>query len=214
MYLDVISNCILRSINSPAAKHPQNTRHEELEPMEDHEGVREVHKECMRNHSLRHGAGYTVDGCCRFIPASGDRQLQCGACGCHRNFHRTDFCIAGTLPARRERRRPRTRFTEEQKQRMAGYAERLGWKIPRGRARAEEEEEDQVSRFCRGIGVTRQAFKVWMHNHKGSASSSPAAAQVASSEATASGGAAMNGGVEEVIKIGDEAMEEEAKDLD
>ncbi|KAG6512412.1 zinc-finger homeodomain protein 11-like [Zingiber officinale] len=185
--------------------------------MEGHEGVREVYKECMRNHSLRHGAGYTVDGCCRFIPASGDRQLQCGACGCHRNFHRTDFCVAGTLPGRSERRRPRARFSEEQKQRMARCAERLGWKIPRGRARAGGEEEDQVSRFCRGIGVTRQAFKVWMHNHKGSASSAPAAAAlVASSEATARGRAAMNGGVEEVIKIGDEAMEdeEEAKDLD
>ncbi|XP_074574924.1 zinc-finger homeodomain protein 11-like [Curcuma longa] len=184
--------------------------------MEHHESVREVYRECVRNHSLRHGGSYTIDGCCKFIPTSGDEQLQCGACGCHRNFHRADYCIVATLPVASGRRRPRTRFTEEQKQSMARYAERIGWMVPRGRAMGADEAVDQFWRFCREIGVSKQAFKVWMHNHKGSSSAAPAAAQVASSEATTSSGAAMDGGEEEeVIKIGDEEMEEEeTKDLD
>ncbi|KQK13510.1 zinc-finger homeodomain protein 11 [Brachypodium distachyon] len=63
------------------------------------------------------------------------------------------------------RRRTRTKFTEEQKARMLRFAERLGWRMPKrepGRAPG----DDEVARFCREIGVTRQVFKVWMHNHK------------------------------------------------
>ncbi|XP_062209409.1 zinc-finger homeodomain protein 11-like [Phragmites australis] len=63
------------------------------------------------------------------------------------------------------RRRTRTKFTEEQRARMAQFAERLGWRMPKrepGRAPG----DDDVARFCREIGVTRQVFKVWMHNHK------------------------------------------------
>ncbi|KAG6503310.1 zinc-finger homeodomain protein 11-like [Zingiber officinale] len=183
--------------------------------MAHHQSVREVYRECVRNHSLRHGASYTIDGCCKFIPTAADDHLQCGACGCHRNFHRADYCIVATLPVVSGRRRPRTRFTEDQKQRMARYAERIGWRVPRGRAMRADEEEDQFSRFCREIGVSKQVFKVWVRNHKGSSASAPAAAQVASSAATTNSGAAIDGGEkEEVIKICDEAMEEETKDLD
>uniref|UniRef100_A0A0D9VY96 ZF-HD dimerization-type domain-containing protein n=1 Tax=Leersia perrieri TaxID=77586 RepID=A0A0D9VY96_9ORYZ len=63
------------------------------------------------------------------------------------------------------RRRTRTKFTEEQKARMLRFAERLGWRMPKrepGRAPG----DDDVARFCREIGVNRQVFKVWMHNHK------------------------------------------------
>uniref|UniRef100_A0A0E0D5R9 ZF-HD dimerization-type domain-containing protein n=1 Tax=Oryza meridionalis TaxID=40149 RepID=A0A0E0D5R9_9ORYZ len=63
------------------------------------------------------------------------------------------------------RRRTRTKFTEEQKARMLRFAERLGWRMPKrepGRAPG----DDEVARFCREIGVNRQVFKVWMHNHK------------------------------------------------
>lgn len=215
MSLDVISSYIFQALNSPH-NTPRGQTAEGWKLMEHHETVREVYRECVRNHSLRHGACYTIDGCCKFIPADGDDHLQCGACGCHRNFHRADYCIVGTLPVPSGRRRPRARFTEEQKQSMARYAKRIGWRVPRGRAMLTDEAEDQFSRFCREIGVSKQAFKVWMHNHKGVASAAPEAAQVASySEATTSSGAAMDGGEEEeVIRIGDEAMEEETKDLD
>ncbi|KAK4843422.1 hypothetical protein QYF36_007875 [Acer negundo] len=43
--------------------------------------------------------------------------------------------------------------------------EKLGWKLQR------KNEDDEVERFCRGVGVSRQVFKVWMHNHKNSSSS-------------------------------------------
>ncbi|GJM96412.1 hypothetical protein PR202_ga13243 [Eleusine coracana subsp. coracana] len=71
----------------------------------------------------------------------------------------------GSAAAAGSRRRTRTKFTEEQKERMLRFAERLGWRMPKrepGRAPG----DDEVARFCREIGVTRQVFKVWMHNHK------------------------------------------------
>jgi ZF-HD class homeobox domain-containing protein len=94
------------------------------------------------------------------------------------------------------RRRTRTKFTDEQKERMARLAERLGWRMPKrepGRALG----DDEVGRFCREIGVTRQVFKVWMHNHKsggggsqgeGASAGAAGAAQTTSSSTTRGGG--------------------------
>ncbi|CAL4935599.1 unnamed protein product [Urochloa decumbens] len=97
------------------------------------------------------------------------------------------------------RRRTRTKFTEEQKERMARFAERLGWRMPKrepGRAPG----DDEVGRFCREIGVTRQVFKVWMHNHKaggggsGGAGGAGGAAQTSSSTTHGGGGGVLGGG--------------------
>ncbi|CAN6303772.1 unnamed protein product [Urochloa humidicola] len=96
------------------------------------------------------------------------------------------------------RRRTRTKFTEEQKERMARFAERLGWRMPKrepGRAPG----DDEVGRFCREIGVTRQVFKVWMHNHKagggsGGAGGAGGAAQTSSSTTHGGGGGGVGGG--------------------
>ncbi|KAL5722051.1 hypothetical protein ACHQM5_005619 [Ranunculus cassubicifolius] len=68
---------------------------------------------------------------------------------------------------RGRRKRVRTKFSDEQKEKMLGFAEKLGWRIKR-----KEGEEDEIERFCRSVGVTRQIFKVWMHNHKNNASTS------------------------------------------
>ncbi|GAB2232131.1 hypothetical protein Droror1_Dr00011153 [Drosera rotundifolia] len=57
------------------------------------------------------------------------------------------------------RKRFRTKFTAEQKERMAELAERLGWRIQR-------QDEEAVQRFCEETGVRRHVFKVWMHNNK------------------------------------------------
>ena len=49
--------------------------------------------ECQRNHAARVG-GYAVDGCREFMASSDEGTngaLTCGACGCHRNFHRMEF---------------------------------------------------------------------------------------------------------------------------
>lgn len=60
------------------------------------------------------------------------------------------------------KKRFRTKFTQEQKEKMQEFAEKLGWRINR-------QEEEQVEKFCAEVGVRRQVFKVWMHNNKNNA---------------------------------------------
>ncbi|KAB1212171.1 Zinc-finger homeodomain protein 4 [Morella rubra] len=73
------------------------------------------------------------------------------------------------------KKRFRTKFTPDQKEKMLAFAEKLGWKLQR------KDLEDEIERFCRGLGLSRQVFKVWMHNHKNSSSSSSASTGNASS---------------------------------
>ncbi|KAE8658625.1 CASP-like protein [Hibiscus syriacus] len=151
----------------------------------------DVYKECLRNHAATLGS-YATDGCGEFtLDNTSLSTLQCAACGCHRNFHhkvsymtsrsrgdpentveRIDYegGSRGTRPVMAEgrdrsgKKRFRTKFTAEQKEKILEFAEKLGWKLQR------REEEDEVEKFCRGIGVSRQVFKVWMHNHKNASS--------------------------------------------
>ena len=69
------------------------------------------------------------------------------------------------------RKRVRTKFTPEQKERMREFAEKQGWRIQRN-------DDGALDRFCDEIGVKRQVLKVWMHNHKN---------QLASTSTTAAG---------------------------
>ncbi|CDP07504.1 unnamed protein product [Coffea canephora] len=64
------------------------------------------------------------------------------------------------------KKRFRTKFSQEQKDKMLAFAEKLGWRIPR-------EDDTEVQRFCTEVGVKRQVFKVWMHNNKNSAKKNP-----------------------------------------
>ncbi|XP_020572665.1 zinc-finger homeodomain protein 6-like [Phalaenopsis equestris] len=57
------------------------------------------------------------------------------------------------------KKRFRTKFTSEQKARMMDFAERIGWRIQR-------QDEVDLDAFCAEVGVSRQVFKVWMHNNK------------------------------------------------
>lgn len=57
------------------------------------------------------------------------------------------------------KKRSRTKFTQEQKEKMLSFAERLGWKMNRA-------EEKLTQDFCSEVGVSRRVFKVWMHNNK------------------------------------------------
>ncbi|XP_048129751.1 zinc-finger homeodomain protein 5 [Rhodamnia argentea] len=57
------------------------------------------------------------------------------------------------------KKRHRTKFTPEQKERMMEFAEKVGWRI-------QKQNEEEVERFCGEIGVRRQVLKVWMHNNK------------------------------------------------
>ncbi|KAG0501898.1 hypothetical protein HPP92_001970 [Vanilla planifolia] len=67
-----------------------------------------------------------------------------------------------TPPRRDEgmmRKRYRTKFTAEQKQKMKIFAEKLGWRM-------QKHDEEALEEFCVEIGVKRHVLKVWMHNHK------------------------------------------------
>ncbi|KAK6125529.1 hypothetical protein DH2020_040728 [Rehmannia glutinosa] len=57
------------------------------------------------------------------------------------------------------KKRFRTKFSQDQKERMHEFALRLGWRI-------QKQDEQQVEQFCSEVGVKRQVFKIWMHNNK------------------------------------------------
>ncbi|XP_065876763.1 zinc-finger homeodomain protein 2 [Euphorbia lathyris] len=57
------------------------------------------------------------------------------------------------------RKRFRTKFSQDQKDRMLGLAESLGWRI-------QKHDEAAVQQFCNETGVKRHVLKVWMHNNK------------------------------------------------
>ncbi|KAI3516451.1 hypothetical protein L1887_15367 [Cichorium endivia] len=57
------------------------------------------------------------------------------------------------------RKRFRTKFSQEQKEKMSLFAEKVGWKMQRC-------DDKLVMDFCNEIGIRRGIFKVWMHNNK------------------------------------------------
>ncbi|KAJ1290012.1 hypothetical protein BS78_02G209500 [Paspalum vaginatum] len=57
------------------------------------------------------------------------------------------------------KKRFRTKFTQEQKDRMLAFAERVAWRI-------QKHDEAAVQQFCDEVGVKRHVLKVWMHNNK------------------------------------------------
>ncbi|PKU85973.1 zinc-finger homeodomain protein 3-like [Dendrobium catenatum] len=57
------------------------------------------------------------------------------------------------------KKRFRTKFTTEQKDKMLCFAEKVGWKL-------QKQEESVVQELCNEIGVKRRVLKVWMHNNK------------------------------------------------
>lgn len=57
------------------------------------------------------------------------------------------------------KKRFRTKFTSEQKEKMLAFAEKAGWRL-------QKQEESVVQQLCQEIGVRRRVLKVWMHNNK------------------------------------------------
>ncbi|KAB5568743.1 hypothetical protein DKX38_002536 [Salix brachista] len=57
------------------------------------------------------------------------------------------------------KKRFRTKFTQEQKEKMLAFAESLGWRI-------QKHDEAGVEQFCAETGMKRNVLKVWMHNNK------------------------------------------------
>lgn len=64
------------------------------------------------------------------------------------------------------RKRFRTKFTSEQKEKMWNFAEKLEWRI-------QKHDEQAVQQFCAEIGVKRHVLKVWMHNNKSTLAKKP-----------------------------------------
>ncbi|KAK6150669.1 hypothetical protein DH2020_015601 [Rehmannia glutinosa] len=138
--------------------------------------------ECLKNHAAAIG-GNATDGCGEFMGAGQHgtiEALKCSACNCHRNFHRKihiqqqqqqpsttiltshhDYinyeggCGGGELV----KKRFRTKFSGEQKEKMLEFAEKAGWKLTKM-------DDSEVRRFCQEIGIKRKVLKVWMHNNK------------------------------------------------
>ncbi|KAL7135736.1 hypothetical protein ABFS83_11G118000 [Erythranthe nasuta] len=57
------------------------------------------------------------------------------------------------------RKRFRTRFSQDQKDKMLELAEKIGWKM-------QKKDEDLINEICTEICVDKSVFKVWMHNNK------------------------------------------------
>ncbi|KAK4423739.1 Zinc-finger homeodomain protein 9 [Sesamum alatum] len=57
------------------------------------------------------------------------------------------------------RKRFRTKFSQEQKEKMHSFSEKLGWKM-------QKSDDAAVREFCHEIGVPKGVLKVWMHNNK------------------------------------------------
>ncbi|XVE83463.1 hypothetical protein DITRI_Ditri16bG0089900 [Diplodiscus trichospermus] len=64
-----------------------------------------------------------------------------------------------TRPSGKVRKRFRTKFSQEQKEKMFNFAEKAGWRI-------QKLDESVVQQFCQEIGIKRRVLKVWMHNNK------------------------------------------------
>ncbi|KAL8117150.1 hypothetical protein AgCh_015162 [Apium graveolens] len=74
------------------------------------------------------------------------------------NNHHNSAPIAHIRVHPNGRKRFRTKFSQQQKEKMFGFAERVGWKIPK--------RDEDIINFCSEIGVDRSVLKVWMHNNK------------------------------------------------
>ncbi|MED6140434.1 hypothetical protein PIB30_093206 [Stylosanthes scabra] len=75
------------------------------------------------------------------------------------NHHKNnkDYCEERVVV--KTKKRFRTKFTQEQKEKMLDFTEKAGWKI-------QKLDESMVNKFCQELGIKRRVLKVWMHNNK------------------------------------------------
>ncbi|KAE9607368.1 putative transcription factor ZF-HD family [Lupinus albus] len=77
----------------------------------------------------------------------------------NRNFHSSSLVLKTETINLSGKKRYRTKFSLEQKEKMFSFSEKLGWRMQKG-------DDRSVQEFCSEIGVPRGVFKVWMHNNK------------------------------------------------
>ncbi|KAK6135003.1 hypothetical protein DH2020_031230 [Rehmannia glutinosa] len=70
-----------------------------------------------------------------------------------------DYYYNSSNPGGSGKKRFRTKFSQDQKDKMLDFAERLGWRI-------QKQSEETVEKFCNELGIKRHVLKVWMHNNK------------------------------------------------
>ncbi|KAM0831868.1 hypothetical protein ACQ4PT_065237 [Festuca glaucescens] len=73
---------------------------------------------------------------------------------------------SASAPPAPGKKRFRTKFTPEQKERMLDFAHRVGWRV-------QKPDGGAVDAFCAQVGVPRRVLKVWMHNNKHLAKTPP-----------------------------------------
>lgn len=77
----------------------------------------------------------------------------------HHHQHQPMMMVNSPSSQPPSRKRFRTKFSQDQKEKMYEFAEKVGWKM-------QKTNEELVNGFCNEIGVERGVFKVWMHNNK------------------------------------------------
>ncbi|GMH01718.1 hypothetical protein Nepgr_003557 [Nepenthes gracilis] len=86
-------------------------------------------------------------------------------CGPSTDDHHHHHPSAGAVTATTANNSPhgkkrfRTKFSPEQKEKMLEFSEKLGWKM-------QKSDESLVEEFCNEVGVGKGVLKVWMHNNK------------------------------------------------
>ncbi|KAM7464514.1 hypothetical protein LguiA_032635 [Lonicera macranthoides] len=80
------------------------------------------------------------------------------------------------------RKRHRTKFSEEQKEKMLGLAEKIDWKMRRC-------DNEMVDDFCNESGICKSVVKVWMHNNKSTLGKNTTTSCSGSGSGSASGSA-------------------------
>lgn len=119
------------------------------------------------NYQLYHHAGHTYY---RATPPSGYLHLSSphprplalpgvSGGGGHSREEGEDASIPSSSGGSGSKKRFRTKFTAEQKEKMLELAERVGWRI-------QKHDEAAVEQFCSETGLSRHVLKVWMHNNK------------------------------------------------
>jgi ZF-HD class homeobox domain-containing protein len=100
------------------------------------------------------------------LTESSSEELHGPATAARTHHHQVAVGSASAPPAAAGKKRFRTKFTAEQKDRMREFAHRVGWRI-------HKPDSEAVDAFCAQVGVSRRVLKVWMHNNKHLAKTSP-----------------------------------------
>lgn len=75
------------------------------------------------------------------------------------NIYQSNLQGQTSMQPSMSKKRFRTKFSHDQKDKMMEFAEKLEWRI-------QKQDEQEVQQFCSQVGVKRKVFKVWMHNNK------------------------------------------------